>query len=164
VRRTLVIAAATAVVLGVGARVVISAVGNPAAAASLANRAPTIKPPVITEAFTLLPCDQDSTIGMEGCAEHQLVAADKRIDKEVALLFAVLRDNAARRRLVQAQSAWFAYRQADARSHADIYEGGSESGVVSLTCAVNDDKARSTDLYGFFRGLEQGRAHVPAFP
>jgi uncharacterized protein YecT (DUF1311 family) len=149
--------------VGVGARVVFD-VTSDAAAASAAKKAPPIKPPVITETFTVLPCDEDSTIGMEGCEEHQLVAADKRIDREVNLLFTILHDNAARRRLIQAQTAWFAYRQADSRSQADIYEGGSESVVAGLACALNDNKARSTDLYGFFWGLEQGQSHVPAFP
>jgi uncharacterized protein YecT (DUF1311 family) len=111
-----------------------------------------MKPPVITESFTLLPCNKGSTIGTEGCEEHQLVTADKRIDREVSVLFALLHDDAARSRLVRAETAWFAYRQADSASQADIYEGGSESAVVAVLCATNDDKARSTDLYGFFQG------------
>jgi len=113
-----------------------------------------MKPPVITESFTLLPCNKGSTIGTEGCEEHQLVTADKRIDREVSVLFALLHDDAARSRLVRAETAWFAYRQAESASQADIYEGGSESAVVAVLCATNDDKARSTDLYGFFQGLE----------
>ena len=163
VRRTVIFATAASVVLGASAGVGLGS-SPTLSAASPAKRVPAIKPPVITESFTLLPCDKGSTIGQEGCEEHSLVAADKRIDREVSLLFKVLHDDAARRRLIRAETAWFAYRQADSASQADIYEGGSESDVVAVECAVNDDKTRSTDLLGFFRGLEQGIAHVPVFP
>jgi uncharacterized protein YecT (DUF1311 family) len=163
-RRTLFIAAATFMVLGIGTRAAVGATDSPRAAASSASKAPPIKPPVITESFTLLPCNNASTIGMEGCEEHKLVADDKRIDREVGLVFTILHDNAARMRLVHAQTTWFAYQQADSRSQADIYEGGSESVVAAVVCAVNDDTARSADLYEFFQGLEQGRGHLPVFP
>ncbi|MHB1509716.1 MAG: lysozyme inhibitor LprI family protein [Acidimicrobiales bacterium] len=125
---------------------------------------PPLKPPVIVEPFTLLPCNAGTTIGMEGCAEHRIIAADKRIDREIRILFAVLHDNAARRRLAEAQTAWFLYRQADCRSQADINEGGSQSVVDAAICAVTDDKSRSTDLRDFYRALEQGRQSIPAFP
>jgi len=151
-------------VLGIGTRAAVGATDSPTAAASPASKAPPIKPPVITESFTLLRCSNESTIGMEGCEEHKLVAADKRIDREVRLVFTILHDNAARMRFIQAQTTWFAFRQDDSRSQADIYEGGSESVVAALVCAVNDDNARSADLHDFFRGLEQGRDHVPVFP
>jgi uncharacterized protein YecT (DUF1311 family) len=163
VRRRSSLAATIALVVGVGAGVSLGPVGA-SAVASAAKKAPPMKPPVITESFTLLPCNKGSTIGTEGCEEHQLVTADKRIDREVSVLFALLHDDAARSRLVRAETAWFAYRQADSASQADIYEGGSESAVVAVLCATNDDKARSTDLYGFFQGLELGRSHVRAFP
>ena len=162
-RRRLSIAVATVVALGIGSHVAFGATGDPAAATP-ANAAPRMKPPVITEPFTVLACDQNSTIGIEGCEEHKLVVTDKRIDREVRLLFTILPDSAARMRLAEAETAWFAYRQADSRSQGDIYEGGSESPVASLACAVNNDEARSADLHGFFLGLEQGRSHVPAFP
>jgi len=128
---------------------------DPAAAAA-AKAAPQVKPPVIAEPFTVLACDQNSTIGMEGCEEHKPVAADKRIDREVRLLFTILPDSAERRRLGPAETAWFAYRQADSPSRADLYEGGSESPVASLACAVNHE-TRGADLHAFFVGLEQGR-------
>jgi uncharacterized protein YecT (DUF1311 family) len=162
--RRLIVAAMAAIAMGFGARVGLGSPSGPAAAATPAPRATSIKPPVITESFTPLPCHKDTTIGMEGCEEHQLVAGDKRIDREVGLLFTLLGDNAARRRLIAAETAWFAYRKADSRSQADVYEGGTESVVVAVACAVNDDKARSSDLYSFFRGLEQGQSHVPVFP
>ncbi len=130
-RRELTIAAATVIALGLGSHVAFGTAEDPAAAAA-ARAAPQMKPPVIAEPFTVLACAQNSTIGMEGCEEHKLVGADKRIDREVRLLFTILPDSPARRRLAQAETARFAYRQADSRSRGDIYEGGSESPVASL--------------------------------
>ncbi len=156
-----VVLAVTAGTIGIGAFW-----GAPGRVADAAPRAtvPLLKPPVIVEPFTLLPCNAGTTIGMEGCAEHRIIAADKRIDREIRILFTVLHDNAARRRLAEAQTAWFLYRQADCRSQADINEGGSQSVVDAAICAVTDDKSRSTDLRGFYRALEQGRQSIPAFP
>lgn len=65
-RRTPIIAAVTVVALGIGARVGFGRAGD-LAAASLPKKAQSIKPPVISESFTLLPCHVDSTIGTEGC-------------------------------------------------------------------------------------------------
>ena len=102
VRRRSSLAATIALVVGVGAGVSLGPVGA-SAVASAAKKAPPMKPPVITESFTLLPCNKGSTIGTEGCEEHQLVTADKRIDREVSVLFALLHDDAARSRLVRAR-------------------------------------------------------------
>ena len=126
--------------------------------------APTLAPPVIHEQFTLLPCTQGTTLGMEGCAEHDLLRADTRIDKEVRLLFSLLFDNAARERLTKAQVTWMAFRQADCRSQSDVYEGGTQAAVEFGRCALSDDKARSGELHAFYLGLVQGRHNAPRFP
>lgn len=57
-RRTPIIAAVTVVALGIGARVGFGRAGD-LAAASLPKKAQSIKPPVISESFTLLPCHVD---------------------------------------------------------------------------------------------------------
>jgi len=162
VRRRSSLAATIALVVGVGAGVSLGPVG--ASAVASAAKKPANETACNHRVVHASACNKGSTIGTEGCEEHQLVTADKRIDREVSVLFALLHDDAARSRLVRAETAWFAYRQADSASQADIYEGGSESAVVAVLCATNDDKARSTDLYGFFQGLELGRSHVRAFP
>lgn len=123
-----------------------------------------VTPPVIAEDFTLLSCSHGSTIGMEGCAEHALVAADRRIDAEVRVLFRVLPDDAARSRLVAAETAWLRFRRADCESQSDLYEGGSLAPVAFVQCEVRDDASRSAGLRSFYRGLVQGRADPPAFP
>jgi uncharacterized protein YecT (DUF1311 family) len=122
------------------------------------------RPPVIHEPFTLLPCDKSTTIGMEGCYEHQIVAADHRIDRETAVIFGLLGTESARRQLAGAESAWLAYRAADCTNQSDAYEGGSEAPVAYAACLVRADRARTADLKTFYGALAQGRSDVPAFP
>jgi uncharacterized protein YecT (DUF1311 family) len=121
-------------------------------------------PPVISEAFTpLLACNPDTTVGMEGCGEHRVVAADRRLNADVKVIFD-LTSGTGRHDFVVAQTKWLAYRNADCRSQSDVYSGGTEQPVVELYCLAADDSARRQDLTGFFRTLTQGRAKVPKFP
>ncbi|HVC24342.1 MAG TPA: lysozyme inhibitor LprI family protein [Acidimicrobiales bacterium] len=141
------------------------AFGVPAGAADAVPASDRPRPPVIHESFSpLLPCNRQTTIGAEGCEEHAIVAADERIDREVAVIFSLLHDSAARTRFVHAETTWFAYRVADCASQADIYEAGSEAAVVAASCALYGDTARSADLRRFYEGLAQGRPHVPPLP
>ncbi len=124
-----------------------------------------IKPPVIHEDFIpLLPCNQDTTIGMEGCGERLTLARDKRIDREVALIFKLLGSNAPRRDLAAAQTAWLKYRSADCTSQSDVFKGGSLALVVYVGCFANDDLARIADLKLLYKDLVEGRTVVPPFP
>jgi uncharacterized protein YecT (DUF1311 family) len=123
-----------------------------------------LQPPVIAEHFASLPCNQQTTVGMEGCGEREVLTADKRIDGEVGVLFKLLFNNAARQRLITAEAAWLTYRNADCLSQADIYEGGTQANVEYVACLVVEDKARSADLDLFYKGLVQGRDHPPHFP
>jgi hypothetical protein len=116
-----------------------------------------LKPPVIHENFTLLPCNQNTTIGLEGCFDH-------RIDAEVAVIFGLLSSNPYRRDLTAAQGAWLAYRSADCQSQSDAYGGGSEATVLYASCLASSDQARITDLHGFYKVLTQGMSKAPAFP
>ncbi|MDA8291554.1 MAG: lysozyme inhibitor LprI family protein [Actinomycetota bacterium] len=125
---------------------------------------PPLPPPVISEPFTVLPCHPATTLGSEGCAEHDLLAADRRIDQEVRVLFGLLHGDAARARLATAESAWLAYRRADCSSQSDAYAGGSFAPVAFALCEVHDDADRSADLRRFYRALVEGRSRPPAFP
>jgi uncharacterized protein YecT (DUF1311 family) len=126
---------------------------------------PTIKPPVITEEFKpALPCNVNTTVGMIGCGEHKVLAADAVLDADVKMVFGLLYDNAARHRLIAAQTAWLAYRTADCQSQSDIYEGGTEANVVAVYCLAADDASRRTDLKGLYSGLVQGRTTKPVYP
>lgn len=73
-------------------------------AASATSAAP-LQQPVISEHFTPFACSEKTTLGMLGCSEHQLLVADARINREVGVIFAVLHDNSARRRLAAAESS-----------------------------------------------------------
>jgi uncharacterized protein YecT (DUF1311 family) len=133
-------------------------------AVSAASLPSKLKPPVISEPFTKSPCNQKTTVGMEGCQENQILRADQRIDREVSLLFTLLRDDAARERLIRVQQTWLAFRKADCLSQSDVAEGGTAAGIYASVCYVNDDSARSQDLEGFYEDLTQGNDHPAKFP
>jgi uncharacterized protein YecT (DUF1311 family) len=119
---------------------------------------------VITEAFKpVLPCNQNTTIGQEGCGEHQVLVADKQLNADVKVIFGLLGKDAARA-FVTAQTTWTTYRTEDCTSQADIYQGGTELPVAYVYCLASDDSFRRQDLKGFFSGLTQGMANAPRFP
>ena len=127
--------------------------------------AKTLKPPVISEHFTPLPCDKYTTLGMEGCAEAQLLRADKRLNEQVAIIFDLFRTNSQKLEFVTAETSWFAFRGKDCQSFSDIFEGGSLAPVDYADCEVHDDTARSTDLHAFFEELTQGdNYNIPPWP
>ena len=63
-----------------------------------------LSPPVIHESFTVLPCTgvpkDRSTLEEEGCAEHQILRTDSRIDTLNNTIFANLADDSARRQFI----------------------------------------------------------------
>src|SRR4051794_15990837 len=83
-------------------------------------------PPVIKEGFTLLPCPKDpqTTLALEGCAEHRIVKSDAVINAKVKAIYKLLRSNAAKTHFVAGERAWLAYRKAGCLSRSDVYEGG----------------------------------------
>jgi uncharacterized protein YecT (DUF1311 family) len=122
-------------------------------------------PPVITENFEpVLPCNPNTTVGMEGCGEHRVIAADTVLNADVKVIFTLLKGGDARRDFVSAQATWLAYRNADCKSRSDVYSGGSEQPVLYVDCLAGDDAARRKGLKGFFALLTQGRENVPKFP
>ena len=123
-----------------------------------------LRPPVITETFTRLACSQSSTVGMEGCAEAQLLKGDALLNREVHLLFTLLPTKSQQRSFVRAEKAWLAFRAADCQSTADVYQRGTFEPVAYGQCEVNDDLARSSSLHSYFLTLEQGSSPVPTWP
>ena len=112
-----------------------------------------LSPPVIHEPFTPLPCSgapgHRSTLQMEGCAEQQILASDKRIDALNQEIFGKLFDAAARRRFIAGHNAWFAYRRAYCLSSSDVFEGGTEAAVVDADCTAAVNSQHVKDLKGF---------------
>ncbi len=116
-----------------------------------------LSPPVIHESFTPLPCSgtpgHRSTLQMEGCAEQQILASDKRIDALNQEIFGKLFDAAARRRFVAGHNAWFAYRRAYCLSASDVFEGGTEAAVVDADCTASVNSQHATDLKAFLHSF-----------
>jgi uncharacterized protein YecT (DUF1311 family) len=119
------------------------------------NSVSDLKPPVITEDFTLLPCPAKpkTTRDFEGCAEHKIVRSDKAINERVRLIFSRLRSRVAVARFVRSERAWLTYRRAVCESRADVYEGGSAAGVVFAECVADKNLAHLKELRAFERDL-----------
>jgi uncharacterized protein YecT (DUF1311 family) len=146
--------------LAVGA---VTAAGNPAR--QLGRVGVALSPPVITEHFKpILACNPNTTVGMEGCGEHKVLAVDRRLNADAKLIFGLLRPGVSRRDFVSAQTEWLSYRNADCRSQSDVYSGGTEQPVLYVLCLAADDDFRRQDLKGFFATLTQGQEHAPTFP
>jgi hypothetical protein len=136
-----------------------SAVG-PAAWASVrthSGQAAKLSAPIIRESFTPLACSGSpqhrSTLGLEGCAEQQILGTDKKIDALNRTIFAMLVDNAARRRFIAGHKAWLAYRRAFCLSRSDIFAGGTDAAVVDATCVASVNGQHVKDLKTFVRDL-----------
>ena len=138
----------------------IAAAGFAAAQAGGAGPAAhTVKlvPVKIHETFTPLPCtgspSHRTTLEQEGCAEKQILRTDTQIDLLEAQIFPILFNDRARRDLNAAQHAWLSYRKADCLSMSDLFEGGTEAGVVDAQCVAARNSQRVKDLRAFHRGL-----------
>lgn len=125
----------------------------PAAAARPAR----LSPPVIREAFTLLPCsgapDRRSTLEQEGCVEHQIVKRDRQVDALNATIFTMLGDDAARRRFIAGHNAWLAYRHAYCLSRSDSAEGGTLAALIDAQCTAQISAQHIADLRDFVTDL-----------
>jgi uncharacterized protein YecT (DUF1311 family) len=116
-----------------------------------------LQPVVIHEKFAPLPCsgspNHRTTLQQEGCAEKQILRTDTRIDLLEAQIFPILFDDRARRDLNVAQHAWLNYRKADCLSVSDLFEGGTEAGVVDAQCEAGRNGQRIKDLRALHRDL-----------
>ncbi|MGZ4186026.1 MAG: lysozyme inhibitor LprI family protein, partial [Solirubrobacteraceae bacterium] len=114
-------------------------------------------PVVIHETFTPLPClgapAHRTTLQMEGCAERQILRTDSQINLLAAQIFPILPSDRARRDFNAAQRAWLSYRKADCFSMSDVFEGGTEAGVIDAQCVANRNGQRIKDLRAFHRDL-----------
>jgi uncharacterized protein YecT (DUF1311 family) len=117
--------------------------------------AATLKPPVIKEVFTPLKCTHDeTTLGVEGCAEQQILKSDKTIDSLNAKIFAKL-STGGKKDFINGHDAWLKYRTAYCLSESDVYQGGTEAGVIDAQCAANISRAHAKELQDFLSSLNQ---------
>jgi uncharacterized protein YecT (DUF1311 family) len=122
--------------------------------AASAGAAP-LKPPVIKEGFTPLKCSHDgTTLGIEGCTEQQILKSDKTIDSLNAKIFAKL-SSSGKKDFIQGHNAWLNYRTAYCLSESDIYQGGTEAGVIDAQCAANISRTHAQELQDFLSSLNQ---------
>src|SRR3954454_9057114 len=127
----------------------VAALAIPAAAAA----APP--PPVIEQGFTLLPCPKNpqTTLALEGCAEHRIVKSDAIINAKVKRIYGLLKTNNAKTHFVLGERAWLSYRKANCQSRSDVYEGGTLAGVVFANCVADVNDAHVKDLTSFEKAL-----------
>lgn len=122
------------------------------------------KPPLVTEPLGPAPvCNQQTQIGIDGCAYKKVIAADKLLNADIKVVWGLLGPSA-RTDFVNAQAAWVKYRHADCNSQSDVYEGGTAQPMEYLFCLAGDDALRSQDLRGFYDLLAQGVSAPPKFP
>jgi len=119
---------------------------------------PRLSPPVITENFTPLPCHHTTTIGLEGCAEGQLLSTDRRLNEQVKLLFTLMPTDDRKVSFDSVERAWLAYRKADCSTVTAAFQGGTIAPVDYALCEVRDNVARSADLHSLFELMEEGNS------
>jgi uncharacterized protein YecT (DUF1311 family) len=134
------IAAACATVALTCAAQALASNGHPAKLAS----------PVIHESFTPLPCSgspaKRSTLQQEGCAEHQILRSDKQINALNRQIFGALHSDSARRDFVAGHQAWLIYRKRYCLSASDVFQGGTEAGVVDAECTATVNTQHISNL------------------
>ena len=113
-----------------------------------------LKPPVIHEAFTLLPCPMHpaSTLDNEGCLEHAIVAGDRKIDAKARAVFFTLAPRE-RAGFVRGEREWFAYRRDTCAAEASKYAGGTLAPLVDASCQVSRNKTHLADLTELLENL-----------
>jgi uncharacterized protein YecT (DUF1311 family) len=124
-----------------------------ASADVMSANAVRLSPPVIHEPFSVLPCpgasQNGSTLADEGCAEHQILGTDKKIDALNRAIFAKLADDPARRRFITGHDAWLAYRHAYCLSVSDVFERGTEAALIDADCVAGVNLEHIKDLNEF---------------
>jgi uncharacterized protein YecT (DUF1311 family) len=146
-------ATASAVVLAASAVLLTAS----ASASPHSGQAAKLSAPVIHESFTPLPCSGSpqhrSSLQLEGCAEHQILGTDTKIDALNRAIFAMLADDAARRRFIAGHKAWLSYRRAFCLSRSDIFEGGTDAAVIDAVCVASLNEQHVKDLKMFVSDL-----------
>jgi uncharacterized protein YecT (DUF1311 family) len=116
--------------------------------------AAAVRPPVIHEPFTPLPCPAkaQTTLELEGCAERQILADDRRIDAEAAAIFALLaaRDRAT---FVAGERAWLRYRRASCLTASSKYAGGTDAPLEDALCVAARNRTHLRELTSLLHDL-----------
>ena len=134
------------------ALIVVAGVGVASVAAA------ALRPPVIHEPWTPLPCPahQRSTVDIVACLEVAVVRSDRQINATVGRIFRLLRRSADRASFVRGERAWLEYRRLSCSAEASVYHGGSAEPVAFLTCEKRRNSRHLGDLRDMERTLRQG--------
>jgi uncharacterized protein YecT (DUF1311 family) len=124
-------------------------------AIAVAVLATGLKPPVIHETFTLLPCPRNpgTTLEIEGCYEHQIVAGDAKINAKARAIFFKLppRERAG---FVRSEREWLTYRRDGCAAEASKYAGGTLAPVIDASCQAARNKTHLTDVSELLKTLQ----------
>ncbi|MGA2970125.1 MAG: lysozyme inhibitor LprI family protein [Acidimicrobiales bacterium] len=122
---------------------------------SVRTASSTLMLPILGEKFSVLSCNKNTTIGLEGCAEHRIIALDKRINALRHYVFHILNHQAGRD-FILAENDWFTYRQAMCTSESDVNAGGSLEPVDFAQCLVRLDAQHVSELTSMKSSYESG--------
>lgn len=122
---------------------------------SVRTASSTLVLPVLKEKFTLLSCNKNTTIGMEGCAEHRIVTLDQRINTLRQSVFHLLTQSAGRD-FILAENDWFTFRQAMCTAESDVNAGGSLEPVDFAQCLERLDAQHVSELTTLKSSYESG--------
>ena len=113
-----------------------------------------LKPPVIHEVFTPLPCPkhQVSTLDIEGCLEQAILKTDRTINADARAIFNRLRPSA-RASFVAGEQAWLRYRNLSCVAEASKYAGGTAAGVVAAGCTADRSRVHVQELAAMLKEL-----------
>jgi uncharacterized protein YecT (DUF1311 family) len=116
----------------------------------------TLKPPVIHEVFTPLPCPMHpgTTLGYEGCDERVILMTDRTINADVKAIFVLLAPSE-RSGFVTGERAWLRYRRLSCEAEASKYAGGTLAGLVDAGCVAARNQAHVKDLAETLRELRR---------
>lgn len=114
-----------------------------------------LKPPVIHETFTPLPCPKHAatTLDLEGCAEQQILASDRKINAKARTIFFKLAPRE-RAGFVRSEHEWLAYRRDSCAAEASKYAGGTLAPVIDAQCQVARNKTHLEDLSELLKTLQ----------
>lgn len=114
-----------------------------------------LKPPVIHEVFTPLPCPKhpSSTLDYEGCSEQQILATDKKINAKARAIFFKLAPRE-RAGFVRGEKEWLAYRKDTCAAEASKYAGGTLAGVIDAQCQASRSKTHLAELSDLLKTLQ----------
>jgi uncharacterized protein YecT (DUF1311 family) len=114
-----------------------------------------LKPPVIHEAFTQLPCPAHPTTtqGMEGCYEKAIVSTDRKINTQARVIFGLLSSHYWRLTFVTGERAWLRYREDSCAALSSTYGRGSNGPISAAVCILHRSKAHLRDLVAMRKEL-----------